>query len=141
MSIPFRDSVRVEPLLSDSVVAKTTIPQYSAVKLDGDGFAVLAAAEDEAVGITQYGVSNPDPDNGEAVAITILGFTPVRVNGNSVNIAKYDRLECAASGLFQKQSADGGVSQATAQIASDADGDQILAFVDFVKPPAAALPA
>lgn len=141
MSTPFRDSVRVAPLLSDSVVVKTTIPQYSAVKLDGDGFAVLAEAEDVAVGITQYGVSNPDPDNGEAVAITILGFTPVIVNANSANLVKYDRLEAAANGLFVKQAADGGVSQATAQIASGADGDQILAFVDFVNPPAAAPPA
>lgn len=129
MSTPYRDSVRVDPLLSDSVIAKVTIPQYAIVKLDGDGFAVLAGAGDSGVGIAQYGVSNPDPDNGEAVDITILGLSPVNVTSGTIE--KYDQLTVTAGGTFE----DGtGPSQAVAQQASEADGDQILAFVDFVNP-------
>jgi hypothetical protein len=126
----FRDVNRIDAvLISDSRTVKTAVTKGHCVKLDGE-LIVPAGANEFGVGIAMH-----DAGVGESVRIAQYGLVPVIVDGDTAAIAVGDRLQTLAGGSFREIEAGAGKnSQAFARNASTVDGDQILAFVDFLRP-------
>lgn len=126
----FRDVNRTDAvLIDDSFVVKTAVKLGHVVKLDS-GEAVPAGANEFGVGVAMYAA-----EPGENVRIATYGLVPVIVDGDTDEIAVGDRLQTVATGKLRKiESGAGKNSQAFARNASTADGDMILAFVDFLRP-------
>jgi len=95
--------------------------QYHFMTLDTDGQVSLAGATDPICGILQ---NNPDAEN-EPASVGFSGFSKLRVDGNSVNIANEDKLAANASGHGAKTTTDLDDFGAIAREASTADGDII----------------
>ena len=125
-----RDVNRVDAvLIADSRVVKTAVLLGHVVKLDGEEI-VPAGANETGVGVAMHSAAA-----GEVVEIAQYGLVPVIVDGDVEDIAKDDRLQTVAGGKLRKiESGSGKNSQAFARNASTADGDMILAFVDFLRP-------
>ena len=126
----FRDVNRVDGVMfSDSRIVKTAVSLGHVVKLDGEEV-VPAGANEFGIGVAMYSAGV-----GEPVKIAHYGFVPVIVDGDVANIAVDDRLQTVAGGKLRKIEAGASKnSQMWAKNASTADGDMILAFVDFGRP-------
>ena len=126
----FRDVNRIDAvLIDDSRVVKTEVTEYHVVKLDGEEV-VPAGANEFGVGVAMH-TAKP----GESVQIALYGLVPVKVDGDTEEIAAGDRLQTLAGGKLREIEAGAGKnSQVWARNASTADGDEILAFVDFLRP-------
>ena len=126
----FRDVNRIDAvLIPDSFVVKTAVSKGHVVKLDGE-LVVPAGANEFGIGVAMH---NALP--GESVEVAQYGLVPVIVDGDTAEISVDDRLQTLAGGKLRKIEAGSDKnSQAFARNGSTADGDMILAFVDFLRP-------
>lgn len=126
----FRDVNRTDAvLIDDSFVVKTAVKLGHVVKLDSEEV-VQAGANEFGIGVAMHAA-----ETGEAVRVAQYGLVPVIVDGDTAEIAVGDRLQTVATGKLRKIEAGSDKnSQAFARNGSTADGDMILAFVDFLRP-------
>jgi hypothetical protein len=125
-----RDVNRTDAILiDDSYRVGTAVLQGHVVKLSGLNV-VPAGANEFGIGVAVHSALA-----GETVKVAQYGLVPVKVDGDVAGIAVGDRLQTVATGKLRKIEAGASKnSQAFARNASTADGDFILAFVDFLRP-------
>lgn len=108
----------------ETVVLAADTPQYTFVDRDG---AIATAGADA------YGITQTSGDTGDPVAVTRLGFSPVRIATAAGITAEKQNIVVAANGLGNAVPASGGgtaVVVAVSEEEASADGAQIGAWID-----------